>query len=92
MAGAQPDVGGALLAVAFQRIARDRGPEKQQVVEVGQAALGSAAANVVNAGGRSAPDFGVGVVGNVQDCFGGVWGKSLIVSPQYASALSMLKV
>jgi hypothetical protein len=29
---------------------------------------------------------------NVQDCFGGVWGKSLIVSPQYASALSMLKV
>jgi hypothetical protein len=38
-ARAEPDVGRAFLAVAFQRIARDRRAEEQQVVEVRQVRL-----------------------------------------------------
>ncbi|EPX83771.1 hypothetical protein ruthe_02567 [Rubellimicrobium thermophilum DSM 16684] len=57
MAGAEPDIGGAFLAVAFQRIAADRGTEKQQVVEMRQVPLGAAAADVIDAGGGRPADF-----------------------------------
>ena len=57
-AGADGDVGCALLAIAFQRIAADGSAEKQQVVEMRQLALGAAAANVVDAGGGGAANFG----------------------------------
>ena len=52
------DVGAALLAIAFQRIARHRGAEKQQIVEMRQLALGAAAADIIDAGRRGAADFG----------------------------------
>src|SRR5215472_7333829 len=48
-ARAEPDIGRAFLAIAFQRIARDRGAEKQQIVEGGQPALGAEAADLVEA-------------------------------------------
>ncbi len=54
---AEHHVGAALLAVAFQRVARHAGTEQQQVVEVRQLALGAATANVVDAGFRSTLDF-----------------------------------
>ena len=46
------------LAIAFERIARDRRAEEQQIVEMRQLALGAAAANVVDAGRRRAADLG----------------------------------
>ena len=52
------DVGRAFLAIAFERIAADRGAEEQQIVEMRQLALGAAAADVVDAGRRGAADFG----------------------------------
>jgi hypothetical protein len=54
---AERHVGAAFLAIAFQRIAADRGAQKQQIVEMRQLALRPAAADVVNAGGRGAADF-----------------------------------
>src|SRR5262249_46386764 len=51
-AGADRDVGGAFLTIAFERVAADRGAEKQEVVEVRQPALGAAAADVVDAARR----------------------------------------
>ena len=45
--GAKPDIGRAFLAVAFQRIARDRRAEKQQVVEMRHLALRAAADRAV---------------------------------------------
>ena len=48
----------AALAISLERIARDRGAEKQQVVEMRHLALGSGAANIVDAGGGGAADFG----------------------------------
>ena len=56
-ARAERDVGRALLAIAFERIARDRGAEEQEVVEVRHLALGAAAADVVDAGRGGAADF-----------------------------------
>ncbi len=56
-AAAQDDVGGAALAVAFERIARHARAEENQVVEMGQATLGAPAADVVNAGFGGAPEF-----------------------------------
>ena len=40
-AGAEGDVGGAALAIALERVAGDAGAEEEQVVEVGDAALGA---------------------------------------------------
>ena len=57
-ARAQHHVGAALLAVAFQRIARDRGAEEQQIVEMRQLSLGAGTADVIDAGGGGAADFG----------------------------------
>ena len=48
-ARAEHDVGGAALAIALQRVARHARAEEQQVVEVGQRALGAEAADVVDA-------------------------------------------
>ncbi len=56
-ARAEDDVRAATLAVAFERIARDRGAEEQQIVEVRQLALRAAAADVVDAGDRRAADL-----------------------------------
>ena len=56
-ARAEHDIGAAFFAVAFQRIARDRRAEKQQVIEMRQLALGAAAADVIDAGACGAADF-----------------------------------
>ena len=61
-ARAEHDVGAAFLAIAFERIARDRGAEEQQVVEMRQLALGAGAADVIDAGRRGAADLGQRVV------------------------------
>jgi hypothetical protein len=55
---AQHHVGGALLAIAFQRIARDGGAQKQQIIKVRHLALGARAADVIDAGRGGAADFG----------------------------------
>ena len=60
-AGAEHHVGAAFLAIAFERIARDRGAEEQQVVEVRHPALGAGAADVIDAGLRGAMDLGDGM-------------------------------
>ena len=57
-ARAQHDIGAATLAIALQRIARDRGAQEQQIIEMRQLALRAAAADIVNAGGGGALDFG----------------------------------
>ena len=57
VAGAEHDVGVAALAIALERIARDARAEQQQVVEVGEAALGAEAADVVDALARGALDL-----------------------------------
>ena len=51
---AEHHVGRAFLAIAFQRIAADRCPEKQEIVEMRNLALGAKATNVVDAGRRRA--------------------------------------
>ena len=56
-AGAELDVGCALLAIALKRVAAHGGAEEQQIIEVGQLALGAAAADVIDAGRRRALDF-----------------------------------
>jgi hypothetical protein len=56
-ARSQHHVGAAFFPIALQRISRDRGAEKQQVVEMGKLALGAAAADIVDAGRRGALDF-----------------------------------
>ena len=56
-ARAEHDIGAAFLAIAFERIARDRGAEEQEIVEMRQLALGAGAADVIDAGGRGAADF-----------------------------------
>jgi hypothetical protein len=43
----------AFFAISLQRIAAHRRAEKQQVVEMRQLALGSAAADIVNTGGAA---------------------------------------
>jgi hypothetical protein len=90
--GAQPDVGGAFLAVAFQRVARDRRAQEQQVIEVRQVPLGAAAADVVDAGGRRAADFRVDGRGEGGRIARRGMGKIAHRLPQYAAALSMLKL
>jgi hypothetical protein len=94
--GAEPDVGRAFLAVAFQRIAADRGAEEQQVIEMRQVALGATAADVIDARGGSTADFGVdsrGEGGRVaRRGMGKIAHLSFIARPQYADALSMLKL
>ena len=57
-AGADGDVGRALLTVAFQRIAAHGGAQEQQVVKVRELALGTAAADVIDAGHGGAANFG----------------------------------
>jgi hypothetical protein len=52
----EDDVGRAALAVALERVARDRRAEKEQVVEVRQRALGAEAADVIDALARGALD------------------------------------
>ncbi len=56
-AGAEPDIGAAFLAIAFERITAHRGAEKQQIVEMRHAPLGAGAANVVDARRGGAADF-----------------------------------
>ncbi len=56
-ARAQHDIGAATLPVAFQRISRHGGAEKQKVVEMRQPALRPAAPDVVDAGRGGAADF-----------------------------------
>ena len=51
-------VGAARLAVSLQRVARHRRPQEHQVVEGGQPALGSPAADAVDAGIGSPADLG----------------------------------
>ena len=58
---AERHVGAAALAIAFERIAADRGAEEQQVVEMRQLALRAEAADVVDAGRGGAMDLGDGV-------------------------------
>src|SRR6185437_8094337 len=57
-ARADGDVGRAFLPIAFQGIAAHRRAKKQQVVEMRKLALGAAAADVIDAGGGGATDFG----------------------------------
>ena len=56
------DIGAAFLAIALERIARDRGAEEQQVVEMRQLALGAGATDIINAGGRSTADLRESVI------------------------------
>ena len=56
-ARAEHHVGRAFLAVAFERIAADRGAEKQEIVEMGDFALGAKPANIVDAGRGGAVDL-----------------------------------
>jgi hypothetical protein len=56
-ARADGDVGAAFLPIPLERIARDRCPEEQQIVEMRQLALGAAAANIINAGDRRPADL-----------------------------------
>ena len=49
-ARAEHHVGRAFLAIAFERIAADRGAEEQEIVEMRDLALGAEAANVIDAG------------------------------------------
>ena len=49
VAGAEPDIGVAALAVAFERVARHRSAVKQQVIEVRHAAFGTITADIVDA-------------------------------------------
>ena len=56
-AGADGDVGRTFFAISLERISAHRRAEKQQVVEMRQPALGSAAADIVNTRCRRAPDF-----------------------------------
>src|SRR5207247_3842711 len=56
-AGAEDDVRAAALAVALERVARDAGAKKEQVVEVRQMALGPEASDVVDPLARSALDL-----------------------------------
>ena len=58
VARAEHDVRVAALAIALERIARHARPEQQEVVEVGEAALGAEAADVVDALARGALDLG----------------------------------
>ena len=50
------------LAIAFERIARDRRAQKQQIVEMRQLALRAATADVIDAGRGGAPDFGQRII------------------------------
>ena len=56
-AGANGDPGAAFLAIAFERVARDRCPEEQEIVEMRQLAFRTGAANVIDAGDRGAADL-----------------------------------
>ena len=58
VAVAEHDVRVAALAIALQRVARDARAQQQEVVEVGEAALGAEAADVVDAFARGALDLG----------------------------------
>ena len=58
VAGPEHDVGVAALAVALERVARDARAEHQQIVEVGEPALGAEAADVVDPLARGALDLG----------------------------------
>ena len=57
VARAEHDIGAAALAIAFERIARDRCAEEEQIVEVRQLPLRAGAADVIDAGDRRAADF-----------------------------------
>jgi hypothetical protein len=57
-ARADGDVGRAFFPIAFERIAAHRRAKKQQVVEVRELALGAAAADIIDAGGGGAANFG----------------------------------
>ena len=77
------DVGAALLAIAFERIAADRGAEKQQIVEMRQLALGAEAADVVDAGRRRAAGSRRSrYSSNVADARGGVWIAAVVRAHQ----------
>lgn len=56
-ARSQNDGGVAFLAVAFERIARDRCAEKEKVVEMRDLALGAGASDIINAGRSRTADF-----------------------------------
>ena len=85
------DVGRAALAVALERVARDRCAEEEQVVEVRQPALRAEAADVVDPLGRRALDLGDdGAVEEVR--LTEVPGSLLGRGHQYAAALSTLNV
>ena len=58
----KPDIRRAFLAIAFEGIAADGSAQEQQIIKMGQAALGSATADIINAGGGGAANLGVDVV------------------------------
>ncbi len=95
VAGAEGHRGVAAFAVAFERVARDRRAQEQQVVEMRHLAFGSATADVIDAGGCRAADFGVDRLreGRRLDRLGARSAVGLVfhgLSPQYA--LSGLKL
>ena len=57
-AGAEHDAGVAFLAVAFERITRDRGAEEQQIVEIRHLPLRAGPPNCIDAGPGRPPDPG----------------------------------
>ncbi|MPM07838.1 hypothetical protein SDC9_54147 [bioreactor metagenome] len=92
-ARAEHHAGAAFLAIALERIARHRGAEEQQVVEMRHLPLRTAAADVIDAGRRGAPDLGVdlgreGPAVARQGLGGLVHGSG----PQYAEAWSTWKL
>src|SRR5262249_21964194 len=90
-ARSEDHVGGAALAVALERVARDRRTEEEKIVEVRQPALRAEAANVVDPFRRSALDLGDdGAVEEVR--LAEVPAARLRRSHQYAAALSTLNV
>src|SRR5882757_2681544 len=56
--GSQDHIGRAFLAISFQRITRDGGAEKQQVVKMRKGTFCTGTANVINSGRRGTANFG----------------------------------
>src|SRR5271168_2033669 len=66
--GAERHVGGAALAIAFERVARDRGAEQYEIVETRQRAQSPEAADLV--------DTLIGSTLDLRDDFGGKGGRA----------------
>ena len=90
-ARAEHHVGRAFLAIAFERIAADRGAEEQEIVEMRDLALGAEAANVVDAGRRGAVNLRDRMLVEGRRIARRRVDPAAFVAHQYAPRLSMWK-